>query len=148
VVVRPVWNRQSFDREEETTMRNPILIAGAAAALLVWLPNHPASAQSPAPYINLVELVVVPSELSKFLEFAKDNAATAIKEPGVREFNITQLASNPNHVVFYEVYDNEAALTTHRATDHFKKYQAATANMVADRNVRAMAAVEFHSAGH
>jgi len=88
------------------------------------------------------------AELAKFLDLAKDNAATAIKEPGVREFNITQLASNPNHVVFYEVYDNEAALTAHRATDHFKNYRAATANMVADRNVRAMAAVEFHSAGH
>ena len=130
-------------------MRKPVLIAGAAAAaLLVWLPSQPASAQSPAPYINLVELVVVPSELPKFLELAKDNAATAIKEPGVREFNITQLASNPNHVVFYEVYENEAALTTHRATDHFKKYLAATANMVADRIVRPMAAVEFHSSGH
>jgi quinol monooxygenase YgiN len=128
-------------------MRNPIL-AAAAAALFALLPSQPASAQSPAPYINLVELVVVPSELSKFLELAKDNAATAIKEPGVREFNITQLASNPNHVMYFEVYDNEAALATHRATDHFKKYQAATANMIAERNVRVMAAVEFHSNGH
>jgi quinol monooxygenase YgiN len=130
-------------------MRNPILIAAAtAAAIFVSLPAQPARAQSTGVYINLVELVVVPSELPKFLEFAKDNAATAIKEPGVREFNITQLASNPNHVVFYEVYDNEAALATHRATDHFKKYQAATANMVADRNARAMAAVEFHANAH
>jgi quinol monooxygenase YgiN len=134
-------------------MRKPILTAAAAAALIVSLSGQPAAAQSPAPpspapYINLVELVVVPSELSKFLELAKDNAATAITEPGVREFNITRLASNPNHVVFYEVYDNETALATHRATDHFKKYQAATANMVADRNVRAMAAVEFHANGH
>jgi quinol monooxygenase YgiN len=129
-------------------MQKPILMAVIAAALFGFLPGQPASAQSPAPYINLVELVVVPSELSKFLELAKDNAATAITEPGVREFNITQLASNPNHVVYYEVYDNEAALATHRATEHFKKYQAATASMVADRNVRAMAAVEFHSSGH
>jgi quinol monooxygenase YgiN len=129
-------------------MRNPILAAAAAAALFALLPSQPASAQSPAPYINLVEIVVVPSELSKFLELAKDNAATAIKEPGVREFNITQLASNPNHVMYFEVYDNEAALATHRATDHFKKYQAATANMIAERNVRVMAAVEFHSNGH
>jgi quinol monooxygenase YgiN len=128
-------------------MRNLILIA-AAAASFVSQPVQQASAESPAPYINLVELVVIPSELPKFLELAKDNAATAIKEPGVREFNITQLASNPNHVVYYEVYDNEAALSTHRATDHFKKYAAATASMIADRNVRPMAAVEFHSSGH
>jgi quinol monooxygenase YgiN len=123
----------------------------AAAALFASLALPPASAQpaapSPAPYINLVELVVVPSELPKFLELAKDNAAFAIHENGVREFNITQLATNPNHVVFYEVYDNEAALNAHRSSDHFKKYQAATANMVADRNVRVMASVEFHANG-
>jgi autoinducer 2-degrading protein len=124
------------------------LILLAAAALCMSAPVQRASAESPAPYINLVELMVVPSELSKFLELAKDNAATAIKEPGVREFNITQMASNLNHVVFYEVYDNETALVTRRGTDHFKKYQAATANMAADRNVRAMAAVEFHASGH
>jgi (4S)-4-hydroxy-5-phosphonooxypentane-2,3-dione isomerase len=129
-------------------MHKTILTAIAAAALVVSLPSAPASAQSPAPYINLVELVVVPAELSKFLELAKDNAETAIKEPGVREFNVMQLATNPNHVVFYEVYDNEAALNAHRSSDHFKKYQAATANMVADRNVRALASVEFHSNGH
>jgi quinol monooxygenase YgiN len=129
-------------------MHKPILIALAAAALFVLPPGRPASAESPAPYINLVELVVIPSELPKFLELAKENAAAAIKEPGVREFNITQLASSPNHVIFYEVYENEAALTAHRAADHFKKYQAASANMIAERNVRVMAAVEFHSNGH
>lgn len=122
-------------------MRNRILIAAAA----VIAGTMPASAQSPAPYINLVKLIVVPSELPKFLDLAKQNAAAAVKDPGVREFNIAQLASNPNHVVFYEVYDNEAALTSHRATDHFKKYQAATASMIADRNLRAMGAVAFHS---
>jgi (4S)-4-hydroxy-5-phosphonooxypentane-2,3-dione isomerase len=129
-------------------MRKPILIATAAAALFVLLPSAPASAESPAPYVNLVELVVIPSELSKFLELDKDNAATAIKEPGVREFNIMQLASNPNHIIEYEVYDNEAALKARLATDHFKKFLAATANMIADRNIRAMTSVVFHSNGH
>jgi (4S)-4-hydroxy-5-phosphonooxypentane-2,3-dione isomerase len=123
-------------------MRKIMLVA---AALVVALSGHPMAAESPAPYINLVELVIVPSELPKFLELAKGNAAAAMKDPGVREFNITQLALNPNHVVFYEVYDNEAALTAHRATEHFKQYQAATANMVADRNVRGMAPVVFHA---
>jgi quinol monooxygenase YgiN len=125
-------------------MRNIVPIA---AALFVALAGHPMAAESSAPYINLVELVIVPSELPKFLELAKGNAAAAMKDPGVREFNITQLASNPNHVVFYEVYENEAALNAHRATEHFKQYQAATASMVADRNARGMAPVVFHANG-
>ena len=132
--------------------KSALTAAGAvllfAAALLVAPPSERASAQSPGVYINLVELVVVPSELPKFLELAKDNAATAIKEPGVREFNITTLANNPNHVVFYEVYDNEAALNAHRASDHFKQYQAATSKMIADRNVRRMAPIAFNAKSH
>ena len=75
-------------------------------------------------------------------------AANAMKAPCVREFNITQLATNPAHAVFYEVYDSEAALNAPRVTDHFKKYQAATAGMVADRNVRGMAPVAFHANGN
>ena len=122
-------------------MREYILTAAAIAALFVTPPVQ-AQTPSPAPYINLVELVVIPSELSKFLELAKENAATAIKEPGVREFNIMQLASNPNHVVLYEVYENEAALNAHRATDHPEEMILyATAPMVAERNIRVMAAV-------
>jgi len=75
----------------------------------------------------------------------KENGAAAVKEPGCREFNISVLASNPNHVVLYEVYDSEAALNAHRATDHFKKYQAATVGMVTGRNVRALTPVALNS---
>jgi autoinducer 2-degrading protein len=129
-------------------MRKTMFTAAVLATLFVSGTEFSTSAESPGPYINLVELVIVPSELPKFLELAKENAATTIMDPGVREFNIMQLASNPNHLVIYEVYENEAALMTHRAADHFKKYLAATASMVADRNVRPMAAVDLHSNAH
>ena len=58
------------------------------------------------------------------------------------------LANRPNHVFLYEVYDNEAALASHRNTDHFKKFMATTANMVADRNVRAMSVIAMNTKGH
>ena len=121
----------------------------AGAALFVPLPSRDAAAQTAGGvYINAVDLVVIPSEMPKFLEAIKENGANAVKEPGCREFNITVLANNPNHVFLYEVYDNEAALAAHRNTDHFKKYSAATANMIADRSVRAMSVVAFNSKGH
>jgi len=127
-------------------MRPFISAAAIAAALFVSLSTRSAVAQSPAPapaVVNLVELVVIPAELPKFLEIAKENAATVIKEPGVRAFNILQLASNPNHVVFYEVYENQAALTAHRASDHFKAYQASIARLVADGNARTLTSVDL-----
>jgi len=120
----------------------------AAAAILLPLPGHDAAAQSAGVYINAVDLDIVPSEIAKFLEAVKENGEFAVKEPGCREFNITVLANNPNHVFLYEVYDNEAALTAHRNGEHFKKFQAATANMVSGRNVRAMSPVAFNSKGH
>jgi autoinducer 2-degrading protein len=103
-------------------MRKSVLISAAALALLagasmfVSLPSRDAAAQSSGVYINAVDLVIVPSEMAKFIEAVKENGANAVKEPGCREFNISVLANRPNHVFLYEVYDNEAALNTHRAT--------------------------------
>jgi (4S)-4-hydroxy-5-phosphonooxypentane-2,3-dione isomerase len=58
-----------------------------------------------------------------------------------RTFNVQVLASDPNHVFIYEVYDNEAALQAHRASEHFKKYAATTAKMIAKREARPMSIV-------
>ena len=127
-----------------------LLASAAAAALLagaslVVLQNRHAAAEASGIYINAVDLVIVPSEMAKFLDAIKENGANAVKEPGCREFNITVLNSNPNHVFLYEVYDNEAALEAHRQTPHFKKYQASTQGMVADRSVRPMSVIAMNS---
>ena len=135
-------------------MRKSVYLTAAAAALLLagaallQLPGREAAAQAGAVYINAVDLDINPADTAKFLEFVKENGAASVKEPGCHEFNITVLAKDPNHVFLYEVYDNEAALNSHRATDHFKKFAAATASMVTGRNVRAMSAVAFNSKGH
>jgi (4S)-4-hydroxy-5-phosphonooxypentane-2,3-dione isomerase len=71
----------------------------------------------------------------------KENGAAAAKEPGCKRFDIINLASDPNHFFLYEVYDNEAALKAHRETDHFKKFAATIAKMVAKRETRAMSVV-------
>jgi (4S)-4-hydroxy-5-phosphonooxypentane-2,3-dione isomerase len=120
-------------------------VALLASASLVILQNRHAAAEAGGVYINAVDLVIVPSEMAKFVDAIKENGANAVKEPGCREFNITVLNGNPNHVFLYEVYDNEAALEAHRQTPHFKKYQATTQGMVADRSVRAMSVIAMNS---
>jgi autoinducer 2-degrading protein len=121
------------------------LLMGAAMMLLAPAPR--AVAQSAA-FVNAVDLDIVPADMEKFMAAIKENGAASVKEPGCREFNIQVLASNPNHVFLYEVYDSAAALEAHRTTDHFKKYAATTANMVAKREVRPMTAVAFNSKAH
>ncbi len=120
-------------------------IALAATAWLVLpLRSHEAAAQSGPLYINAVNLDIAPGQVDKFLALLKENGAAAVKEPGCREFNITVAQNDPNHVFIFEVYDNAAALEAHRATDHFKKYAAATKDLVAKRDVRALSSVAMN----
>ena len=135
-------------------MRKSVYLSAAAAALLLasaallQLPGREAAAQAGGAYINAVDLDINPADTAKFLEFVKANGAASVKEPGCREFNITVLAKDPNHVFLFEVYDNEAALAAHRETAHFKKFFATAGSMIADRNVRAMSVIAMNSKTH
>ena len=133
-------------------MLKSIMMPAAAIAIAVaaWvlLPmrGHEAQAQAQSGplYINAVDLDINPADIDKFLAALKTNGAAAVQEPGCREFNITVSQKDPNHVFIFEVYDNAAALDAHRATDHFKAYAAATKEMVAKRDVRAMSSVAMN----
>ena len=128
-------------------MLKSISIAAGALALcvvgaaLLPIPGQRASAQSAGIYVNAVDLDIVPAEREKFLAAITENGMAPVKEPGCRRFDILNLASDPNHFFLYEIYDNEAALKSHRETPHFKKYAAITANMVAKREARPMSVV-------
>jgi len=130
----------------------PVAAAAIALSVTAWMllptTSEQAAAQPGSLYVNAVDLDIVPAEFDKFIEQIKENGAAAVKEPGCREFNILVSAKNPHHVFLFEVYDSAAALDAHRATDHFKKYQAATANMVAKREVRGMSPIAMNSKGH
>jgi len=119
-----------------------------AGALLLSMPNQPAAAQSAGAYVSAVDLDIAPAETEKFLAALKENGAASVKEPGCQRFDIMVLASNPNHVFIYEVYNDAAASQAHRATDHFKKYAATTATMVTKREVRPMTQLVTNSKGH
>src|SRR3984957_8405533 len=102
----------------------------AAGAILLPAPGQRVAAQSPGMFVNAVDLDIVPAEREKFLAAITENGMASVKEPGCRRFDILNLASDPNHFLLYEIYDNEAALKAHRETEHFKKYMAATAKMI------------------
>ena len=105
--------------------------------------NSAAQPQTDPLFVNLVELDIAPAQFDKFLDAAKTNAAASTQDPGCREFNIAVSQTSPQHVLFFEVYDNAAALDAHRATDHFKAYQAATKDMVVKRSVTPLSSVEM-----
>jgi autoinducer 2-degrading protein len=125
---------------------NPALAMAlvVAAAVLLAMPSQRVSAQSEGPIVNAIDLDIAPAEIDKYLAAIKENGAASVKEPGCREFNIMVSATDPNHVFLFEVYDDAAAATAHRTTEHFKKYAATTATMVTGRNVRPMKSIAFN----
>jgi autoinducer 2-degrading protein len=116
-------------------------LAISAACFVLLAPGQRVEAQSAGMYVNSVDLDILPAERDNFLAALKENGAAAVTEPGCKRFDILNLASDPNHFLLYEVYENEAALKAHRETDHFKKFAAAAAKMVAKRDARAMSVI-------
>jgi quinol monooxygenase YgiN len=115
-----------------------LLVAIAlVGATLITVPK--AFAQNAPRYmVSAVDLEIAPAQLDKFLEALRENGASTIKEPHCRQYDILQLISEPNQIHIYELYENEAAVQAHRASDHFKKYRATTKDMVVKSQSRPM----------
>jgi (4S)-4-hydroxy-5-phosphonooxypentane-2,3-dione isomerase len=110
----------------------------AVCTIVLPMPGQRVVAQVAGSYVNAVDLDIVPAERDNYLAAITENGIAAAKEPGCRRFDILNLASDPNHFFLYEVYENEAAFQAHRASEHFQKYAATTAKMVAKRESRPM----------
>jgi (4S)-4-hydroxy-5-phosphonooxypentane-2,3-dione isomerase len=73
--------------------------------------------------VLLVTVHVKPEHASEFVEAAVTNATrSAADEPGCRRFDVIRDRDDPNCLYYYEVYDDDAALASHRQTPHFKAY--------------------------
>lgn len=81
-------------------------------------------------YVNVEEFDLAAEQYNNFVVAAKVEAAGAVQDPGVREFNIATSTSTPYHVLFFEVYDNAAAHDAEMATDRYKTYESTTKSMI------------------
>ena len=124
-----------------------VVLLAAIAVVLLPIRNHEAAAQSGPLLINAVEYDIVPGQVDNFLAALKENGAASVKEPGCREFDIAVSQKDANHVFILEVYDNAAAAEAHTATEHFKKYKAATAGMTTKREARSYSSVAMNMKG-
>jgi quinol monooxygenase YgiN len=80
-------------------------------------------------YVNVEEFDLASSQYSNFVKEATAEAAAAVKDPGVREFDVAA-STTPNHILFFEVYDNVAAHDAEMATDRYKTYESTTKSMI------------------
>ena len=95
--------------------------------------------------MNVEEFDLDPDQYNNFIVAAKVEAAGAVQDPGVREFNIATAKSTKNHVLLFEVYDNAAALEAEMATDRYKVYQAKTKPMIVKSTVTPYSSVSLNA---
>ena len=88
---------------------------------------------SKAAFVVIPEFVVEPECLDDFLALAQDDASHSLAdEPGCKQFDIVQLESAPNRLVFYEVYDSRAAFEAHLQTPHLARFRAGVGSLVSE----------------
>lgn len=96
----------------------------------------------------IVTLDVHPERLQQFLAAIEENSTrTFSDEAGCRYFDVTQDTRDPHHFIFYELYDDEAAIEAHRKAPHFAKWRDAAAVCVREGSqVNTLCKQLFHHA--
>jgi quinol monooxygenase YgiN len=94
-------------------------------------------------YVVVVDFEIKPDVIDPFRRLIRDNARRSVNdEPGCRQFDVCVDPTKPTSIFLYEVYDDRAAFDAHLKTAHFKEFDAATASMLANKQVRLLSRVE------
>jgi quinol monooxygenase YgiN len=84
-----------------------------------------------APYVQLAELDIDPSQLDAYRAAVSEHIHAAIRaEPGVLVLYAVAHKDNPARITVFEVYKDTAAYKAHLEAAHFKKYKATVETMV------------------
>ena len=95
------------------------------------------STTSSGAFVIIAEFEVKPDKLEQFLELARTDASQSVeREPGCRQFDVTLDREQPNRVMLYEIYDDEAAFDAHLKTPHLAAFRAGIESLILSRQVR------------
>lgn len=84
----------------------------------------------------LVSFDIVQGGLDAFLPLMRENAeASRREEPGCERFDVLAVPGESGRILLYEIYRDRAAFDAHCASAHFKRFDAATAHLVAAKSV-------------
>ena len=68
-----------------------------------------------------------------FLELLLPHAAASREEPGTLRFDVLFPGDDPDRLVLYELYADQAAYEFHAGTERLKNMKAAAADLIAER---------------
>ena len=72
--------------------------------------------------IMLIEAKIQPQRRAELMEALREYLPLVRAEPGVEAFYVSARKDDPNAVVFYEVYNSQAAQDFHLQQDFTKKF--------------------------
>ena len=72
--------------------------------------------------VNLVHVKVAEGYLDKIQDAMLANARNSVLEEKCHQFDVVVSKEDDHRLIFYEVYEDEAALDAHRETAHFQAY--------------------------
>lgn len=70
----------------------------------------------------IVRMKFLAEDRAEIAEALRNLTAASRREPGCVSYTPHQLVDEPDTVLIYEQYSDDAALAAHRESEHFKKY--------------------------
>ena len=84
--------------------------------------------------VKVIAFVTVkPGQEDAFIAAARTCVAASRAEPGVQHYELWREAQGAQRFVFNELYDDQAAVDAHMASDHFKAFGLAARDLAAAR---------------
>jgi len=83
------------------------------------------------PYVRVAQIDIDPAQLENYKAAAREEIEASVRiEPGVLALYAVAERDNPARIIVFEMYRDVDAYKAHLETPHFKKYKAATQDMV------------------
>lgn len=83
-----------------------------------------------------------PGVAPSFLPLMRENARESRgHEPGCRQFDVCTDPARPDQVFLYEIYEDADAFQAHLKTTHYREFDAATSELIAEKTVFTFASV-------
>lgn len=79
---------------------------------------------SPRPLTMIAVLTAAPGRRDELRAALAALVAPTRQEPGCRDYRLFELPDEPGTFQMHEAFDDEAALEAHRATPHFRAFEA------------------------
>lgn len=84
-----------------------------------------------AGFVVIVDFRLKPGARQAFRELIDANADASVRdEAGCRRFDVTEVRDEPDRILLYEIYDDEAAFDAHCRTPHFREFDLASEPLV------------------